>query len=114
MTPWSRILRAAADLIEVRGLARGTLYDSQGRICAMEAIWRAATGCDNADRSETAVADGSTALSRFDGYRWAMITVQRHIRPDELTVARWSDAHEQADVVAGLRRIADLDEESVP
>lgn len=100
-------LRAAADLIERTGLARGAHIDTSGRIDAMEAIWRAATGCEDVARYHTAVLDGDTTLDRQNAFHWAMITMQRFVG---VTVPRWSDATGEPGVIGGLRAYAQADE----
>lgn len=89
----STILRAAARLIEERGLACGTFKDEDGRVCALEALIEASP-------TET---DGEFNLAR----RALRSVVGPHI-------AKWSDAAARAGtpstVIDGLRRAAELAE----
>jgi hypothetical protein len=40
------VLVHAADIIETRGLARTVFWDSEGRVCAAQALWLAIAGPD--------------------------------------------------------------------
>lgn len=101
----STILRAAARLIEERGLACGTFKDEDGRVCALEALIEASP-------TET---DGEFNLARR-----ALRSVEFNLARSALRsvvgphIAKWSDAAARAGtpstVIDGLRRAAELAE----
>lgn len=97
----STILRAAARLIEERGLACGTFKDEDGRVCALEALIEASP-------TET---DGEFNLARSGEFNLARRALRSVVGPH---IAKWSDAAARAGtpstVIDGLRRAAELAE----
>ncbi len=101
-------LRQAAELIEAKGLARGDYTDDQGRICAMEAMWRAATGTEDAAGWRVAASTGRVTLHQQNQFRYAMITFERWLGWSG-SIARWSDRRTAAEVTAAMRACAQED-----
>lgn len=101
----STILRAAARLIEERGLACGTFKDEDGRVCALEALIEASP-------TETERPGSSWCPPARSGeFNLARRALRSVVGPH---IAKWSDAAARAGtpsvVIEGLRKAAELAE----
>ena len=94
-----RVLWKAADLMEERGHCRGTAWDEEGRICAMEAIYRA-SGWPNATGSGRL---GDIASNAFeDALGLPNPPAGERRRPGAI----FSDSSPTESVIGALRRVA--------
>jgi hypothetical protein len=106
MTTVAEVISKAADEIERLGLACGEFISPSGKICAMEAIYRAATGRWDAANQMTDVATGEITYDQSNLYINATRTVAAYVGYH--SVPSWSDfwRGDSAPVITKLREIA--------
>jgi hypothetical protein len=104
VTHVSRHLRAAADLIEEHGHARGAYETEDGSVCAAAAIRWAAIGHRPSERWEAPFLyqDNECKDAWVTLFNWLMA------QPEDVEgLISWNDSHTAAEVVAALRAAAD-------
>jgi hypothetical protein len=105
----SEVLIEAAEVMQRQGKCEGVYRSEDGRVCAIEAVFEAATG--KVDLRETMRFEGDyltpVAVDAYYDARSALAEwVDEHFPETEGTIARWSDTRTQDEVVAGLREAA--------
>jgi hypothetical protein len=110
MTTVAEVISKAADEIERLGLACGEYISPSGKICAMEALYRAATGKVDAVSYSHALTLGEITGDQSNLYINATRTVAAEvaIAAEVGGVSVWSDSWygDSAHVITKLREIA--------
>jgi hypothetical protein len=106
MTTVAEVISKAADEIERLGLACGEYISPSGKICAMEALYRAATGKVDAVSYSHALTLGEITGDQSNLYINATRTVAAYVGYH--SVPSWSDfwRGDSAPVITKLREIA--------
>jgi hypothetical protein len=99
------VLSQAADIIETRGLARTVFWDTEGRVCAAQALWLAVAGPD-AEQTMPGMTRPVGATDEAFQRNCVRYNAARYEVLDRIwagSIATWSDHATVEDVLRVLR-----------